>query len=473
MNTLEKTLTASDTNGNKPLALQTRAAILEPARIFDADSLERAMVRLAESGWNAVVLPLLLEGYTISYSQVWADHGLRPQHPKFKKWDPYQLATDLASELGLDLVVSLQPYLVGKGRGWRRLPAMARKNSKWLAMRHPNRKQRNAGEAQDGLKYYCPANIELRRFLCDTLHTLLEDYPFHGMLIDLRHYPFYTQGEGNDLPFCYCQTCREATLRDLGFDPAGVDFNKEKSLVERWKTWQTEQMDNALAHIRMRVLRARRSMRIIGLLTTDSGLAEDAPRPLIHWKTWAERSLVEALVLDRYEPSPQEFSNQVRQDLKMLPKTSLLIPMIPQKAESGTDFVAPLEFEPVPGFMSRFEDWDLPEFNPAARISFETAATVVEADPIASICDLFARMESVIPQEKEFVDFLRDLASILTRTDVRLDIARLMMVLNNIVGLREQVAEGRIDLGVDQDSLLHDLDLAVRLTYLASCDLIQ
>ena len=75
---------------------QTRAAILEATRVFDVESLQRAMDSLADNGWNAVVLPGFLGGYPIFSSQVWADYGLRRKHPAFKKWEPFETAFDLA-----------------------------------------------------------------------------------------------------------------------------------------------------------------------------------------------------------------------------------------------------------------------------------------------------------------------------------------------------------------------------------------
>ena len=128
---------------------------------------------------------------------------------------------------------------------------------KWLAARHPKRKQRRQ-EAEPVDTYYCPVNVNYRRFLCDTMNGLLEGYPFHGLLVDLRHYPFYSGSDSDHVLWCYCDSCRKGTLRDLGFDPADVDFTREHPMVERWKEWQATQMDQALAYIRMRSLKARR-----------------------------------------------------------------------------------------------------------------------------------------------------------------------------------------------------------------------
>ncbi|MFW5870726.1 MAG: family 10 glycosylhydrolase [Candidatus Sumerlaeota bacterium] len=449
---------------------QTRIALLEAERLFDRDSLERAINRLADSGWNTIILPAFLEGYPIFPSQVWADYGMKRQHPGLRKWNPLELAFEIAWQRGLDILIAVQPYLVGRSHDSRKGPPLVRHYPEWLARRHPKRKRR-LSEASAAKTFYCPVNPEYRRFLCDTLHIVLEDYPFHGLLIDLRHYPFYATSEGKYLPWCYCEACREKTLRDLGFDPVGVDIHREAFMIEKWKEWQAAQIDDAIAYMRQRVLKARRTMRVLGLLSTDSGLEDESLRPLIHWRTWVERALVESLVLDKYAPDPQAFTNQVREDLETMPKESLLIPTIPRAATDTSSFMQTIREEPVPGLLSRFPDWDLPTFAPKRRIQFRQAAFPSESDPISSICVLFEHMCREAPQEEEFCAFLADLSAILSREHESLTLNRLMIVADNIQGLHKKVAEGRLDFGRFQDQVLHDLDLAHRLAFLAACDL--
>jgi len=449
---------------------QTRLAMLDLSRVFSADSLAHALNRLADAGWNSIVIPGLFQGYPIFFSQVWADYGLRRQHPKFRKWNPFEVAFDVAWRRGLDILVSHSPYLVeGRGGLLNRSPIL-RRYPRWAAQPYPKRKRRPEG-AYPGDSYYCPVNPDSRRFLCDALHVLLEEYPFHGLVLDLRHYPFYITGDKDFVPWCYCRACREGTLRDLGFDPATVDFATEHGMVERWREWQAEQMDRALAYIRTRALKARSTMRVLGLLTSDAGLAAKGIRPLIHWKTWLEHSLVEALVLDGYSPVQEEFEEQLQKDIEMLPDHSLLLPMLPRKVEHGEVFQEVFETQPVPGFATRFEDWDAPDFDPARRIAFESAAFPVESDPIQSVCILFQNMMEYASSEEEFVGFISDLVHILVREDVRMSVERLLMVADNIRGLHNQISEGRLDFGERQDQVLHDLDLAYRLIYLAFCDL--
>ena len=448
---------------------QTRAAILEPHRLFDAQALARALTRLADNGWNSVILPGFLDGYPIFPSQVWAQYGLRRQHPGFKDWNPLETAFDVAWRRDLDILLAVKPYLID----WcgRRKSPVLRRYPKWAAALHPNRRRRLAAPERAAQVYYCPVNPALRRFLSDTLYLAVENYPFHGLLIDLRHYPFYSATEDQGVAYCYCEVCRQATLRDLGFDPATVDFAKEGPMVERWKEWQAEQMDEAMAYIRARALKARSTMRILGLLTTDSGLSGSSPKPLIHWKTWVERSLVEALVLDRYSSEPHRFEEQLTGDLTTLPRDSLLLPMLPRRAQDGQAFLRIFEKYPIPGFTTRFEDWDQPEFDPAARVVFDLPAFSVESDPIRSICVLFEKMSKTAYFEGDFVAFLGDLARVLCSKEIPLTLERLLMVARNVRGLHERVAQGQMDFGARRPEMLHDLDLAARLAYLAGCDL--
>jgi hypothetical protein len=449
---------------------QTRAALLEVSRIFDRPMLERALNTLADQGWNSVVLHGFFEGYPLSPSPVWAEHGLARQHPRFRKWNPFDVAFDVAWRRGLDLLLALTPYLAGPARQWGK-PPILRRYPRWAAAPHPKRSRRVKLPGPPYV-YFCPVNRDYRRFLCDTLYVIVEDYPFHGLLIDLRNYPFYARmGEPEKVPWCYCQACRNATLRDVGFDPAGVNFSKETALVERWREWQTTQMDGALAYIRLRALKARRTMRILGLLTCDAGLKASGISPLIHWKTWIERSLVEALVLDGYSPDLEEFETQLVADLSTLPDNSLLMPMLPRRVESGSEFLEVMGKQPIPGFTTRFDEWYRSDWDPSSRLKFDTPAFPVESDPIASICVLFDRIREDLPAEDEFSLFVADLAHILVRPDSQMTVERLLMVAENLRGLHSKVAEGQLALGQRQDQILHDLDLAYRLACLAGCDL--
>lgn len=449
---------------------QTRAAVLATSRPYTAEALTRALNRLADHGWNSVIIPGFLGGYPIFPSAVWAEHGLPRQHPAFKKWNPLDVAFDVAWRRNLDILMAVSPYLIDQQD--RHKPPILKKHPEWAATVHPNRRKRHPGHPRPAHVYYCPVNLELRRFISETLYTVVEGYPFHGLLVDLRHYPFYSADDGHLVLYCYCDECRNASLRDLGFDPASVDFRKEATMVERWREWQEAQTDQAMAYIRLRVLKARLTMRVLGLLTSGSGTAlPGTPKPLIHWKAWVERSLVEALVLDGYSPDFAQFETQLTDDLETLPKDALLLPMLPRRAENGPAFLKAITDAPVPGFTTRFDDWDQPNFDPRTRVSFDTEAFSVEDDPLYSVSVLFDRMTKSSHSHKDFSALLADLQLILRRRDIPMTVDRLLMVADNVRGLQTLVRERKLDFGDQRDSIAHDLDLAARLIYLTGCDL--
>ena len=92
---------------------QTRAAVLEVSEPFDAESIQRAVARLHKAGWNTLVLPALLDGYPLFPSQVWADYGLRRQHPAFRGSNPLEAIFDAAWPRGMAVMLSHTPYLIG------------------------------------------------------------------------------------------------------------------------------------------------------------------------------------------------------------------------------------------------------------------------------------------------------------------------------------------------------------------------
>lgn len=447
---------------------QTRTAMLTVSRPFTEASLVSALNLLADEGWNSVAVPLLFQGYPLSSMVTWKEYGFPQQHPGFRKWDPLAVTFDVAWRRGLEILACIAPYMA-VSRDESTVSPILRKRPKWAARPHPKRKWRASEEDAESL-FFCPVNEEYRRFLCDMLHEQLDEYPFYGLVLDLRRYPFYKLEDNIRVPFCFCDACREKSLADLGFDPVTVDFEKEKAMVGRWRDWQTERMDESLAYLRMRSLKARSTMRVLGLLTSDDGIAERRRQPLIHWKTWIEKSLVEALVLDSYSPDLEKFQAQLTRDVDALPRSSLLLPMLPRQVMRGEAFAEALKELPVPGLITRFEDWDSPEFNPRMRLSFKEKAFAVESDPVSSVCVLFQNMAEAAGGEEEFSAFLRDLAAILLRSD-QTTVERFTMVADNLQGLHNIVLEGRLDFGDNQDQILHDLDLAYRLVYLAICDL--
>jgi hypothetical protein len=448
---------------------QTRMAVLETPTLFSEAQLERALNQLADEEWNSVVLPVMVEGYPIFKSPAWAEKGLRPIHPRIKGWDPLDMVFDVAWRRGLEILVYQSPYVVEGGAGHKHGPLLE-KWPEWAARRHP-RKQRRPSQYDPEERYYCPVNQDYRRLLCDMTHALLEEYPFHGLVLDLRSHPFYSVDDEIAVPWCYCEACRSATLRDLGFDPVDIDFQNEKGMTQRWREWQVQQIDKGLAHIRARSLKARSTMRVLGCLTSDAGLRASNHRPLIHWKSWVDRSLIEALVLDGYSADTREFAEQLQKDVEALPENFLLMPMLPERDRYEDKFLGFFDTLPIPGFLMRFSDWTRDDFRPGDRLAFKEAAFSVESDPVRSVCVLFDKMAEIMPHEEEFKSFLDDLTRILLRDDVRMNLNRLMMVADNIKGLHNQAQEGRLYFAEHHDQILHDLDLAYRLVFLAVCDI--
>jgi hypothetical protein len=454
----------------QPPVPQTRAAILETDRPYDAETLRRAMLRLADSGWNTIILPGFYNGLPVFPSPVWAEYGLPRRSPAFRKWDPFAVASELAYQRGLDLFISVTPYLIDSGETWRRPPVL-RRFPAWQAMQHPKRSHRPCSNGNTP-RYYCPANPDLKRFLGDALFVLLEAYPFAGLLLDLRHYPFYTPWTGdNRLHYCYCKSCRAMTLRDLGFDPAEIDFDTELQMVERWKDWQSLQMEKALSYIRVRALKARSTMRILGLLTSDAATNDKEHRQLSLWKPWVEQSLVEELVLEGYSTDSDTMKAQVEGDLGALPQTSLLMPMLSGDSPEPDAFLNAIRQLPIPGFTTRFTDWTDENFDPGRRLKISEPAVPIESDPILGISRLCERMSHAVKHQEEFTEFLGDLVHILMRTDVPLTVDRTLMVAKNIQGLQEKVSSRELNMGRNHDRVCLDLDLAYRLAYLAAGDL--
>ena len=121
--------------------------------------------------------------------------------------------------------------------------------------------------------------------------------------------------------------------------------------------------------------------------------------------------------------------------------------------------------------MTRFDNWDLKEFDPTERVIFDKPAFAVEQNPIQSAVMLFDKMSKAAIFEEDFGSFLKDLGFMLTRADQALTVERIHLVVENLTGLYRHVAEGHIDFGARKETMLRELDLACRLVYLAGCDI--
>src|SRR5690606_32322880 len=130
--------------------------------------------------------------------------GVPRINPLFKRWNPLQVALELAHEQGLAVWAFARPYnfhprysiaehkLMDRYERWRLrahpdfLTAHTRRYERW----HP-----------------CPLNPEYRRYVGDLMTELVAGYPIEGLLLYYTSYGLHG-GSIAQSPYCFCESCR-------------------------------------------------------------------------------------------------------------------------------------------------------------------------------------------------------------------------------------------------------------------------
>ena len=453
---------------------ETRGYYLTHSKSFDPDTVCNEIERAARAGFNLIVFPVYVNGYTFFPSEEAKAAGFSSINPLFRKWDPLAVALDCARDLGLKLWGFARPYNFHP-RYSVATHKLLKKFPKWRMVIHPKFAGTEIGRRANYLA--CPINEEYRRYLGTLLAELVIGYPIEGLVLNYTGYGL-RRGSIEQRPFCFCSSCRERYAQETGGDLVQDFLHRER--IEAVQDWQTKASVWTLEYLRHRIMKSRRTLRLICRTHPHWRPASGQLEPVIHapycidWNTLLSTGIVEELIVDHEdEVAPEMFSSRLVTDLAELPSSALLIPSI--RITVPADLEAPLAAirrYPVGGFLAEFTD---PlSLDDAATIHdryLSTPAEPVESAPLRSVATLLSRVQAAHRDNELIYDFMEDFLRLIDRalgggTTFRF----LEVILENLDGLQDAIRRGRMGRYPIPESTLRDLGLAERVLRIACLD---
>lgn len=452
---------------------QTRGYIIHLVRNLSRNWLELEIKRIAEAGFNLILFPAYNNGWTLYPSEAARSYGMARMNPLFRSWDPLGVVTELARAAGLTVwayarAYNFHPrYSVAEHK-------LLKKYPQWRQRVHPD--FQGPQTRRHEMWHPCPINIEYRRYLADILVEMVAGYPVDGIMFNFQDLGI-EGGPLADSPYCFCQSCREdyyATYHaDLISDASGKK-------LERVRHWQKGQLQENFSYLRHRLIRSRRTLRIICRARPDwrGELGGEPPATsgssLMDWPGLLASGAIEELAIDHdAEPCGPLLGARLAADYAHLGDRVLFAPIL--SIGDLHELRWPLEAigrYPIPGFFAEFQSSFTEE---EARFMRETyfpdMAPLPEAEPIRTAAFLLSRIRLLHEDQPVIHDLLFDVLRLLTRQmPIPNDFATLQVIEQNLHGLEQFIRRGRLRTTRIPERTMRDLGLARRFVRMACMD---
>jgi uncharacterized lipoprotein YddW (UPF0748 family) len=300
---------------------EIRAMWLDRGTIVRAGSRQRLAAvfdRLQAAGINTVFIETVNASYPIYPSRV-----APQQNPLTRRWDPLEAAVELAHERGMELHAWVWVFAAGNQLHNRLLNQPADYPGPVLNA-HPTW----AGYDNQGSTippgqtkpFFDPANPDLRRYLLRLVEEIITRYDVDGVQLDYIRYPF--QDPSANRTYGYGVAARQQFEAIAGIDPLAVSprldvqqpravQERQRFLWDRWTEFRIQQVTSFVAEVSRLVKRERPD---IVLSTAVFAKPEHERRQKIQqdWGTWADRGLVDWIVLMSYAQDTNAFESLIR-----------------------------------------------------------------------------------------------------------------------------------------------------------------
>ncbi len=453
---------------------ETRGFYIEHAKGFSAEALGEEIDRAARAGFNVVVFPIYINGYTLFPSVVAREAPFDSLHPDFRRWDPLAVALERCHGHGMSLwglarAYNFHPrYSAAPQRLLRRFP-------QWSMRIHPQYRTSPLRRRESYVA--CPINPSYRRYLAGLLAEVVMAYPIDGVVLNLSGYGL-RGGSLEASPFCFCPACAERYRQARGADL--IETALTEAGIADVRQWQTEASMQALEYIRHRVIKTRRTLRLLCRAQPQWRWNADFAGPMLHapycldWNRALGSGIVEALIVDHDdERAPELFSARLVSDLAELHQDALFVPAV--QVERPEDLEAPLAAVrryPVSGLVVEWvEAFEPDQADAVRRRFFSEPASVPEGAPLPSVALLLRRIGERHAENPLIGDFMRDFLRLVRRAfQDGASYHDLSVILENLVGLQEAIRRRRLGGYHVPESTLRDLSLARRILRLALLD---
>lgn len=473
MTTQTLPITLSESHEIEPLA-ETRGYFLNHTKGFSSEFVRQEMERAVRAGFNLIIFPVYVNGYTLYPSQTAAAAGFAQINPLFKKWNPLAEAAEIAHDLGVGLWGLLRLYnfhprhSIVSHRLLKRFPD-------WRLAIHPDFKDSSLRRRESYVA--CPVNRDYRRYCGDLLSELVSSYAIDGIVINMTGYGL-RRGSLEESPFCFCDACRHEFSNVTRANMLAKSKTTEG--MAQIRKWQADVSTETLEYLRHRVIKSRRTMRMVCRAQPQWRWNADDAGPALHteycinWDDLLGRGIVEELVVDHDEKVvPELFSSRLVSDLVELHHEALVLPQvgISHPAEIGPVIAAVRKYA-VSGFVAQFDRPLTDEDADFIRREYLSApAQIAESSPLAAAALLLRLVQQRHAENALVHDFMRDFVRLVERAyRETTSLEALELICDNLAGLRDAIRRGRLRDYKIGEHTLRDIGLARRLVRLACFD---
>lgn len=452
---------------------QTRGYIVSLLRSLSRNWLELETRRVAEAGFNLLVFPAFNNGWTLFPSEAAREAGMKRINPLFRKWNPLATACDLSLRAGLRVWAYVRPYNFHPRYSIAE-HTLLRKFPHWRQQAHPA--FQNARTRREEHWRPCPVNPGYRRYLAGILCEMVSAYPIEGVVFNFDNLGLFG-GPLAESPFCFCAACRqnyyEAYQADLIGDAVGPRLG-------RVRAWQLAQIQEHFIYLRHRMIRSRRTLRVVCRAKPTWRESPDYTLPpgrgavLMDWPALLASGAIEELAIDHDgEPLNAQIGARLAADYAYLGDRVLFLPIVAVGALEELAFpLAAIRRHPIPGLLAEFQtSFTEEDARQIRETCFPEPAPLPEADPVRTAAFLLSRIRLLHEDHPVIYDLLYDLLRLLARQlPTPTDFTILTVIEQNIHGLEQYIRRGRLGKARIPEHTLRDLGLARRFVRMACMD---
>jgi uncharacterized lipoprotein YddW (UPF0748 family) len=295
---------------------EIRAMWLDRSSIVRAGSPEGLAVlfdNMQIAGINTVFFETINAGYPIYPTRVASS-----QNPLTYRWDPLKAAIELAHERNMALHAWMWVFAAGNQRH----NAILNQPLSYLGpilSAHPDwAGYTNAGEPiplGQTKPFLDPANPEVRQYLLNLVDEIITNYDVDGLQLDYIRYPF--QDPAAQRTYGYGIAARQQFQRLTRVDPVDLspvvdpwlpsaERARLRSLWDEWTHFRIEQVTQ-FVEATSQLVRAKRPEIVLSTAVFAMSEHERLQKIQQDWNTWAEKGLVDWIVLMSYAQDTNRF----------------------------------------------------------------------------------------------------------------------------------------------------------------------
>ncbi|MGF1458784.1 MAG: glycoside hydrolase family 10 protein [Leptolyngbyaceae cyanobacterium] len=306
---------------DRPFAqTEIRAMWLDRGSIVRARSrqgLARLFDNMQAAGINTVFLETVNAGFPIYRSRV-----APQQNPLTQGWEPLAEAVTLAHERNMELHAWIWVFAAGNLRH----NTLMGKTDDFLGpslAAHPDWVAYDQAGSPIPLgqtkPFYDPANPEVRDYLLRLIDEIISNYDVDGLQLDYIRYPFQDPKAGRT--YGYGGAARREFRRQTGVDLADVtpvpdpwlpraELERQRSLWTAWNNFRIEQVNSFVAET-SELVRSKRPEVTLSAAVFAMPQEERLLKIQQDWNTWAEKGLVDWIVLMSYAQDANRFAELI------------------------------------------------------------------------------------------------------------------------------------------------------------------